>query len=100
MPRAEWTPTARADLKEIGHFIAERDGRRLTARKIVREIHAKCSDYASNLLLGEANPNLGEGFRIFPHKRWVVIYQPRDYGLEVFAVLDGSREYEALFRGR
>jgi plasmid stabilization system protein ParE len=100
MPRAEWIPSARADLKEIGHFIAERDGRRLTARKIVREIHAKTFDYASNPLLGEANPNLGEGFRFFPHKRWVVIYQPREYGLEVFAVLDGSREYESIFHSR
>ena len=72
----------------------------MTAHRIYDEIKAKTFDYASRPLLGEANPNLGEGFRFFPHKRWVVIYQPRDYGLEVFAVLDGSREYESIFRGR
>ena len=98
MARTIWTPIAETHLEEIVYHIAISGGRPVTAEKIAREIHDKCDLYARNPLLGEARPDLGENYRIFSHKRWVIIYLPIEDGIVVEAVFDGSRDYPRLFR--
>ncbi len=101
MARAEWTPAAESDLEEIVFYIAVKDQRREVAKKIYSEIKSKCELYAENPELGLSRPDLRatphDIFRSFTFKRWVIIYEPRDFGIEVFAVLDGSRLYETFF---
>jgi len=53
MARAVWTPAAKSDLESIVHFIAQRDGRRSTARKIYREIRQQCDEYATAFAAGD-----------------------------------------------
>jgi len=92
MPRALWTPRAERHMEDIAYFIAVDDGRPLTADKIVREIHEKCELYAANPLLGTARPELRATCRAFPHKRWVIIYEPLEDGIVVEAVFDATRD--------
>ena len=100
MAQARWTSSAKKDLKDIVSFISTRDGRRQTAKKIAQEIYDKVAQFASQPLLGELYSELGTGFRGFVHKRWLIIYQPRNYGIEVYAVLDSSRDFAEFFRRR
>lgn len=97
MPRVLRTPAAEADLVDIAYHVAVADGRPLTADRIIDEMLARCETYGHNPLLGSAAPELGEDYRIFPVKRWVVIYRPIDDGIEVMRIVDGSRDYPTLF---
>jgi len=98
MARVLWTPRAERHVEDIAYYIAVDDGRPLTAEKIVREIHEKCNVYATNPLLGAARKELGAAYRLFRHKRWVLIYEPLDDGIVVEAVFDATRDYPTLFK--
>ena len=98
MPRVERTPAADQDLQEIGYYIGVQQHRPSTAEKILREIDAKCRTYAAQPFTGTARPDLGERYRVFHHKRWVVIYRPIHDGIEILRVVDGARDYPSLFQ--
>ncbi len=89
-----------ADLEDIVVYTFEKARRRKTAQRIYADIRKKCDLYASQPLLGQLLPELGQSYRGFVYKRWLIIYRPRDYGIEVFAVLDSAREFAAFFRQR
>lgn len=97
MPRVLRTPAAEEDLCDIAYHIAVEDGRPITAEGNIDELIAKCDTFSQSPLLGTAAPELGEDYRIFPFKRWIVIYRPIDDGIEVMRIVDGSRDYPKLF---
>lgn len=101
MARATWTSTAREDLKQIGRYIGRREGRTSVAAKILREIRTKCDNYAEAFargsVLGSDAAEIGAGCRVFPHKRWVIVFESTDGGILVLRVLDGSRDFPRLF---
>jgi plasmid stabilization system protein ParE len=82
-------------------YIARRDRRPSTADKVVTELTQACQSYADAFAagssLGTARPDLGEGHRVFTHKRWVVVLRPISGGIEVLRVVDGSRDFMRLF---
>ena len=53
--------------------------------------------YADQPEMGTARPDLGSSYRVFHHKRWVVIYRPIQSGIEILRVVDGARDYPSLF---
>ena len=95
MPRAEWTPIAERELEEIAFYIGVQDHRPATAAKIVRQIKAKCETYANAAEMGTAAPELGDNCHYFTHRRWVIIYMPTDFGIQVVGVVDAARDYPA-----
>ena len=97
MPKAEWTPSAKHDLSDIGHYIGFKQRRPTTAENVVRQLNDKCNEYAESPLIGTKAPQLGEDCRIFSHKRWVVVYRPLPDGIQVIRILDGARDYPRLF---
>ena len=97
MPRAIRTEAAEQDLSEIAWYIAVHEARPTVAFKIIDEIIAKCDLHAENPLLGTPKPEFGEKYRVFSHKRWVIIFRPIHEGIEVMRIVDGSREYSRLF---
>jgi len=100
MARDQWTTLAENDLEEIVVYLSREHGRDSTARRIYDEIRQRCRLYADNPMLGARYPALGSDYRGFVHKRWLIVYQPRDYGIEVFAVLDSARDFASFFRRR
>jgi len=97
MPKLQWTSQAESDLEEIVFYLGVEQNRRSTARKIAHEIHAKCEIHAASPSIGTPCSHLGKGYRIFSHKRWVVVFCPIEDGIEVVRVVDGSRDYGRLF---
>ena len=97
MPQAHWTPQAERDLAEIVYDIGIEQNRRDTARKIAVEFHEKCDLHATIPLGGTARNDLGENYRVFSLKRWVVVFRPHLEEIEVMRIFDGSRDYPRLF---
>lgn len=91
------TEAAENDLREIAYYIAVNDGRPSTADKIVDEILEKCRGYAESPDIGTRADQLGPDYRLFAHKRWVVIYRAVSDGILVLRIVDGARDYPSLF---
>ena len=98
MSRVQRTPAAEKDLDDIFDYIAVVDQRPETAAKLLRDIDEKCRTYAANPLMGAPRPELGNHYRSFTHKRYVIIYTPIEGGIEIRAVIDGARDYPSLFK--
>ncbi len=97
MARAEWTRIAEDELAEIAYWIAVEDRRPLTARRVVEDIQRKAERYSETPDIGQRHPDLPEGWLYFRHKRWIVVYRSRDYGIDVLRVIDASRDFPRLF---
>jgi toxin ParE1/3/4 len=64
---------------------------------LVDAIEATCELYARQPELGELRPDLGRALRVFRVGNYVVAYQPAEDGILVIRVVDGRRDYPALF---
>lgn len=92
------TPAADVDLRNIAYAIGVESGRPLTAEKIVRELVARMERLAQlspTAKLGTREPSLGQGIRLFTHKRWVIVFRYIDAGVLVLRVADGSQDYSS-----
>lgn len=47
--------------------------------------------------MGRARPELGPAIRSFPIGKYVVFYEPIQDGIDVFRVLSGARDVDAVF---
>jgi len=76
----------------MGLYIGRKERRPSIAAKILREIKAKCDEYSQAFtrgsVMGSDASSLGEGCRIFYYKRWIIVFEPVDNGIEVLRVLD------------
>ncbi len=93
MAEVRWTLQADKDLEEIAFYIAFQDRRPATAERVVDEIQRAAELYAAQPEMGTAAPELGDDLRTFPHKRWVVFYEPVSDGILIRTVIDGARDY-------
>lgn len=90
------TAAAERDIEEIGYQIAVRGGRPATARKILSQLIVQCNklaELASSAQLGTAAPEIGEGVRLFPFKRWMILFRYRGEDIVVLRIADGSQDY-------
>jgi toxin ParE1/3/4 len=96
------TPQAQQDIDDIYDYIGRRDRRPATADLVVSELTQECQEYADifarGSIIGTARHDLGESYRVFTHKRWVVVFRSIPDGIEVMRVLDGSRDFTRLFQ--
>ena len=67
------------------------------ARNFIDLIRQKCDFHATQPLMAEAFPELGERVRIFSVRNYVVIHVARADGIHVLRVVDGHRDYPTLF---
>lgn len=98
MTKAKRTEAAERDLEDIAFQIAVVDNRPDVAEKILRELVAesdRLASLASRAILGTATPELGEGVRLFPHKRWVIVFRYFEDTIVVLRIADASQDYLA-----
>jgi plasmid stabilization system protein ParE len=79
-PVAAWTAEAESDLESIVSYIVQ-DGRPRAARQLAEDIRARAEHYTHQPLMGTARPDIDEMVRIFSHKSFVVLYEPRPDGI-------------------
>ena len=79
-PVAAWTAEAESDLESIVSYIVQ-DGCPRAARQLAEDIRARAEHYTHQPLMGTARPDIDEMVRIFSHKSFVVLYEPRPDGI-------------------
>ena len=84
------THRARADLAEIGRYIARDNPPR--ARTFLMDIHRTADAYADHPDMGRDRADLGKGVRSFPHGDYVVFYRRYRSGIQIVRVLSGYRD--------
>ena len=94
MARLVILPAARADLVEIGDFIAQDDPRR--AASFVAEIEAKARAAAERPLSFPSRDELHEGLRAARHGRYLIFFVEAGDEVRVVRVLHGARDLPSL----
>ena len=69
----------------------------MTAERVVGEIRDRADKFSANPERGQKNEDFPEGWFYFLHKRWLVLYQSNEHGIEVLRV-DASRDLRRLFK--
>jgi toxin ParE1/3/4 len=94
MRRVVRTPRAKADLIELWTYVAARNPS--AADRILDLIDEKLAVLAVHPGLGPARADIGKDVRLFPVKRYVVLYRKRPDGIEVVRVVHGMRRLKGL----
>jgi plasmid stabilization system protein ParE len=95
--RIVYSAKARADLRALEEYIAERDGKS-RARMILGRIEETIRILAFMPGMGRFRPYLREGLLAFSVTPWTIVYelQPELDGIRVIRVVDGRRDLESL----
>lgn len=94
MPRLLVSRRAKADLAELWTYIA-RDSP-AAADRMMAEIEERLAMLAGSPLLGPARPDIAEGLRLFPVRRYVVLYRALSDGVAIIRVVHGMRRLRDL----
>jgi len=89
-------PAARADLIDIGDFIALDNPPR--AASFVAEIEAKIVEIGERPGSFQKRNDLHPGLRHAPHGRYLIFFIERDGQVQIVRVLQGSRDLPRLLR--
>ena len=89
-------PAARADLIDIGDFIALDN--RPRAASFVAEIEAKITEIGERPGSFQKRDDLHEGLRHARYGRYLIFFIKRDHEVQIVRVLQGSRDMPKLLR--
>jgi toxin ParE1/3/4 len=81
MPRLLRSPRAQEDLIELWTYIAADDP--AAADRLLEEIEDKLLMLATRPRLGPSRPDIAPGLRLFPVRRYVILYRELADGIEV-----------------
>jgi toxin ParE1/3/4 len=96
MRKLVYRPAARDDLEAIFAYVAVDDPRRASA--IIEDIRARCRALREYPALGPIRSDLGEGLRIYPlPRRIVVVYRVTAQAIVIIRVFSGGQEYSLVF---
>lgn len=94
MTHAVFSELAEGDLADIWVTIAL-DSIEI-ADRFIEELRDKAALLAEQPLMGLARPDFGEDVRSFPHREYLVIYRPTEFGVGVARIVHGARDLRRL----
>ena len=94
MARIVRSPRAAEDLIELWNWVAVDDP--MAADRMLDLIQQKLDMLAANPALGPARPDIAPDLRLFPIRRYVVLYRVLPDGIEVVRVVHGMRRLGGL----
>ncbi len=94
MARIVRSPRAAEDLIELWNWIAVDDP--VAADRMLDLIQQKLDMLAANPALGPARADIASDLRLFPIRRYVVLYRVLPDGIEVVRVVHGMRHLGGL----
>ncbi len=89
------SPRAEDDLREIWSYIA--DNNQDAADRVIGELMTKFKLLEHNPKLGRTRHELLVNLRAFAVKKYVILYMPLENGVEIFRILHGARDLDAIF---
>lgn len=90
MARYKLSPRARTQLREIWHDIAASN--QPAADSFLRNFFEKFERAASYPEIGQARPDIAADARMLVEGRYIAIYEPTVYGVEIIVVVHGMRD--------
>ncbi|MBW7922126.1 MAG: type II toxin-antitoxin system RelE/ParE family toxin [Rubellimicrobium sp.] len=96
MKRLHVLPVVRADLKEIGDYIARDNPVR--ARSFMRELNARMAEIARRPRSFPLRSDLGPGLRAAQHGPYLIFFVETDATVRIVRVLHGARNLPQLLR--
>lgn len=97
MSQVRLTPAARDDVRRLRDWLSEMAGRERT-RGFVKRLLDHCQRLAATPALGSLRPEFGEGVRTTVVAPYVIIYEPKGYGMRVLRIIHGHRNIERAWR--
>jgi toxin ParE1/3/4 len=92
--RFRFSRRAMADIEEIGDFIAVENPAR--AATFIAELRLHCRRLAEFPQAAPLRPDIGEGVRLVPHGRYVILYVVHADLLEIRRVVHGARDLDTV----
>jgi toxin ParE1/3/4 len=86
---------AQEDLLEIWEYIARENPE--SAERLLQTFREKFELLLGHPLIGRERNEIFIGLRSFPAGRYVIFYQPMDYGIEILRVRHGASDLRGLF---
>jgi toxin ParE1/3/4 len=90
MAQAVRTPQARRDLYEIWSYIDERNSR--AADALINELTETFESLAKHKGLGTPRPKIDPELRVFPVRRYLIVFRRIDDGIEVVRVIHSAQD--------
>ena len=98
MPTFEVADTAEADLDDIWEYLDREASESIADRQLGR-LYERFQLLAEQPYMAVARPEFDPDIRshAVPETRYVILYYPRAYGVEIVRVVHGSRRLSSLF---
>ncbi len=90
MARVEYSPDAKADLREIWDYVSEDS--QLQADRLIERFREKLTYLAKWNTMGRPRPELTAKCRSFPFGKYCLYFRPLEDGIEVLRVLHSARD--------
>lgn len=84
------TPRAQRDMRDIWRNIAVDNEK--AADKLISKLFDKFELVADHPEMGVARPDIAAAARLLIEGRYIAIYEPAPYGVEIVAVVHGMRD--------
>jgi toxin ParE1/3/4 len=93
--RCFYSARAAEDLEEIAEYIARDNPQR--ALSFIDELRERCERLCLFPAAAPLRPDVGEGIRIVPFGRYLILYSIREAQLLIERILHGARDIPRLF---
>lgn len=90
MARYRLSPRARSQLRDIWNDIASNN--EAAADSLLRHLIEKFERAAFYPEIGQARPDIAANARMLVEGRYIAIYEPAAYGVEIIVVVHGMRD--------
>jgi toxin ParE1/3/4 len=85
---------AQKDLLEIWEYIVEEDPE--SAERLLQTLREKFELLLGHPLIGRERNEIFIGLRSFPAGKYIIFYQPMDYGIEILRVRHSATDLRGL----
>ena len=90
------TPLASQDIEAIADYLAKQSSL-TTAENFLQSLNSTLKRLAKFPELGRKRDELYPGLRSLPYKSYLIFYRLSDEAIEIFRVVSGYQDLEALF---
>ena len=91
------TPLARRDLARLRDYLVEAAGT-VRAKAFVDRLQAHCARLTETPHAGVSRVEFGRGVRSTVVPPYVILYEPRSYGMRVLRIIHGNRDIDRAWR--
>ncbi len=91
------TPPARRDLARLRDYLIEAAGA-APAKAFVGRLVDHCAGLAETPHAGAGRPEFGTGVRSTVVPPYVILYEPKSYGMRVLRIIHGNRDIDRAWR--